>query len=664
MASNIPTYENPDVRLQPSDLGITSFERAAARQRSEFDAGGEAIAGGIRELGDAGANIWKTSDEAASHGEIANGVISLAQMQAKHIPLFDDAVAKAAPGDVSAATGGAMINSINPEGQQFLDQFKTVAGRQWAEKAISEYQAGFIRKAQADTAAAAGQNDLVAIHQAVNSSVALAMAHPDSLEQLVGTLRTSVNGIVDSSNASEEAKAHLKGDFLNEQISNMAHAAVAGTMDKDVAAGQALQARFEKEGLLNPNQAFELNNYARVTNRANAADARTADELARRAADDARQARASHVFGMMYDENGQFAPPDKFAGMVARDDTLHAADKVELINAYQREATNGGKIVETPGLLSSLANRIGTDDPPTQMEIIKHVGTDLTNQNADFLLAHLNAKTPEDKFTMDMFNSVRKEAEDTLAPKDLNSLSGGQTPAGLHAMNRFDTWFIPAYQQGLARGLTPQQLLSPDSPDYLLKNYKLQEFAPTGADAVRGSRLSEAAWAAGSMGLEQGNEPILKSIASAASTSGLPEGYRAEIISATRPGATTREGGPSNHADANAMDIQIFDDKGNKVGNANGDFSGQGPGTRAYEIYKNYAQAMRNELAKQHPELGDAWDWGGNFRSGADTYDITHFQIAPGRPRGQGTDARTPDPGSILSRIWGSMKASPPPSEN
>jgi hypothetical protein len=96
-------------------------------------------------------------------------------------------------------------------------------------------------------------------------------------------------------------------------------------------------------------------------------------------------------------------------------------------------------------------------------------------------------------------------------------------------------------------------------------------------------------------------------------TRALPPGYRAEVISTVDPRST----GTPWHPSGRAIDIQIYDDKGNKVpyiGNRN---------VPGYGIYERVALAARQYAERVYPKQN--FIWGGHFHSGT-PYDRMHFQ--------------------------------------
>jgi hypothetical protein len=108
----------------------------------------------------------------------------------------------------------------------------------------------------------------------------------------------------------------------------------------------------------------------------------------------------------------------------------------------------------------------------------------------------------------------------------------------------------------------------------------------------------------------------LGNLARAAAPIALPPGYTMEVVSGNRPGATVAgTGGPSQHANANAIDIRIKRPDGSEVKN-------DGPDTEG--VYGKVAVVMR---AIADPSIKPWLAWGGNFGKS----DIMHFDYAGDR---------------------------------
>jgi hypothetical protein len=118
----------------------------------------------------------------------------------------------------------------------------------------------------------------------------------------------------------------------------------------------------------------------------------------------------------------------------------------------------------------------------------------------------------------------------------------------------------------------------------------------------------------------------LVAIVGEASTT-LPDGYRVIVTSAKRPGATVGGGGGrSQHADGNAIDIQIINPRGVPIRNRGEDDTG---------YYKRLATAAYRANERRFPDRSGRLAWGGNFGVAANSNerDLMHFDYGGDRGR-------------------------------
>lgn len=113
----------------------------------------------------------------------------------------------------------------------------------------------------------------------------------------------------------------------------------------------------------------------------------------------------------------------------------------------------------------------------------------------------------------------------------------------------------------------------------------------------------------------KGVDPRLTDVVSSAAGY-LPEGYTAKIISAVR------EGDPRFHGQGKALDIEIADPKGNKLGNYQD--------ASAFRAYEKFAQNARKLQMERYPDLEKSFRWGGYFGGPKGKYgalDTMHFDL-------------------------------------
>jgi hypothetical protein len=148
---------------------------------------------------------------------------------------------------------------------------------------------------------------------------------------------------------------------------------------------------------------------------------------------------------------------------------------------------------------------------------------------------------------------------------------------------------------------------------------------PSGADGPGGAdstqpRLTVSPQVQAVRGGWQRVDPRLSDIVTRASGY-LPDGWRAEVVSGYRPGD------PLQHGKGDAVDVQLYDQGGQKVPNY------QSPAN--FRTYEQFAQNARQVQTQLYPELNDQFQWGGYFHNGGmpkyGAADLMHLSIGDAR---------------------------------
>lgn len=178
-------------------------------------------------------------------------------------------------------------------------------------------------------------------------------------------------------------------------------------------------------------------------------------------------------------------------GQMASDPSLaHDPAKIENIIAFTKTYDDlqkqGNKIVTDGNTYSTLwklthlpdgnPNKITNPD-----DINQFVGTGpghITPEDA-LQLRHeiLDANTPSGKIEAELKDQFQKVVTQSLSRA--NPLIGIADPKGEEQVQRFMSWFLPEYQKQRAAGKTPNDLLNPDSKDYLGKGLDALKRTPT-----------------------------------------------------------------------------------------------------------------------------------------------------------------------------------------
>lgn len=151
---------------------------------------------------------------------------------------------------------------------------------------------------------------------------------------------------------------------------------------------------------------------------------------------------------------------------IVDDKTLTFEQREHVLTALNSIAKNGDKTNDQ--LFTRLFQNIHTaDNDPDKITdpqtLVPYVGNGLSKNDYDYLRKEIAGNgTPEGKAEGVMKQTLLKAAEKKLVLTPLDE--DGQNKFGA-----FQAWFLPAYDKARASGKTADQLLNPDSPDYMGK---------------------------------------------------------------------------------------------------------------------------------------------------------------------------------------------------
>lgn len=478
---NIQEYDNPIAAIRPDETGIEAMARSGRIIREDFREAGTAVGGAI---GQVGSKIAENIEKHNTAAEISAGAAHLVTLQDK---LTQDWNTQAKNVDPNDQTIGQTFRekTLQPAIQDWQDKFTTDGGKQWAAMQGAHLTQHLYEKTSADMATRSGDAMTVNLDILKNRASQAVYGDPTSLNMTLGLVDNSVKALVDNSpNLTGDQAAKAQTTLTQHIKTEIAKSAFMGMADKNPdLAEQALRGG-QFGDYVDGTQAHQYLNMIKHTKEA---DARMARMEARQARQEAGEVASNKFFTLLTDPN----KPGDYIQQMMKDPSIPPEKKPTLFHmaeAYGRtpEASTA------PGLLNDFTTRLALpqDDVrfPSQEEVFKHVGKDMSNQDANFVLSRINPKDPNARADNMMLAGVMKEANQVLNPKQAAFGFAGTDPAGMHAQNRFETWFLPEYERQLKAGKTPQELLSPDSPNYLLKGNKLQQFAPSATDAVNGIR--------------------------------------------------------------------------------------------------------------------------------------------------------------------------------
>lgn len=253
--ANIVEYENPDNKLQPSNLGVGGLEQLGHQARLFGQERARVIeqgAQGVERLGKGIEEYFQNAEDVQTHHEIAQNIISSSQMLDEGTTKLKDLQA-AFPGDV-AAQNHAFGEWAKDQSQTLMAQATTRKGREDAEERAAKVQATLSHQAFVTGAAAAGEHAKMAVEVLANQTQKSAHDNPGSAEEQMDIFQHGVDAMYAATPGDKAALEKEKGEAVRKQQTAIAHADILGAIDR----GEDVQARIDKwstNGWINQAQA-------------------------------------------------------------------------------------------------------------------------------------------------------------------------------------------------------------------------------------------------------------------------------------------------------------------------------------------------------------------------------------------------------------------------
>ena len=272
----------------------------------------------------------------------------------------------------------------------------------------------------------------------------------------------------------------------------------------DVAAGKHSQYLNEKELDTAIGHAQDVQRMETYQKRADAADAREQQRLNVEGA-------TGRLYASTLNPDGTTTiGPDFFKNVKTLALMPGGAPSAEALGRFGQAAQRDVDRASSPGAYDAALSGIkdGSTTADTIISQMASIGSDhIARVDGNDILSKLKP-TPENHDEVDMLKASHEDALNQINPA---AVTGALTQAQSSRAARFETWFRPAYRAAL-KTATPAELLSPDSPKYMLGPDVIKRFTQTqGADVVGPSflqRFGAAISGAGSSGTPSASAPI------------------------------------------------------------------------------------------------------------------------------------------------------------
>lgn len=218
---NIPVYEQPELGLQPSEVGIEATVQGGYRARALYDQAaqsyeraGREIGGGLQSAGEAAVNYM-------DHQQINAGAAHGADMLANLTTSWNATAKNADPNDPTTQQKWSQ-EVLEPALEQYQKGFTTQRSQEWALRETQAIRTHFFEKTTADMSTMAGAAVAGNIERLTTTLSNNAVKDPTSAEFALDTIDRQIGGMVQSSPSikpGEAAKIQFEiGEAAKEKI--------------------------------------------------------------------------------------------------------------------------------------------------------------------------------------------------------------------------------------------------------------------------------------------------------------------------------------------------------------------------------------------------------------------------------------------------------------
>lgn len=480
----IPQIEvaNPGAGYEVSDRPETAATTAARRVSVLANEGADTLGRSFARVGRAAGAAVEEYGKHVTAQEISEGSGQLAGTINQVTQAYNAALKNSDPNDPTV--GPRVLSAMDEPLQKWVDGFTTTEGQKWAQERAATIKEHFGEKVIADQAQRAGDAVIVNAHKTMSQASSLVMNDPTSLSVGLDLVKSSVHALVENSPAlSPDQASKVETETVQKMSAEVVKSAFYGAAKNNPSYALSLLNRKEFTDNLDGDQIKGLESYANEMTRQKQEDQRWNIYLNDKAKTDASENRAQQIISSWADpKTGRVTVPADAGASILADPALRSSERLTLLGATQRLRNQDIKVPANPSLVGDLMNRSllpPTNDKATTVnEVYSHLGKDLNQEDANFVLSHLKGPLATDE-NKTLYNAALKAGSDALTA---NTPLGVKDPSADMKVLRFQSWFQPAYENALKSGKTPAQLLSPDSPDYMLTPDVMQRFNTTTGD--------------------------------------------------------------------------------------------------------------------------------------------------------------------------------------
>ena len=406
-------------------------------------------------------SVVKANDVVQERDAATAALQSLSQTQSQEAQNLEDQQLKAPPGAPNFTPN--FLRDFDTRSKLVVQSAQTRESKQFMQERMLALRAELEHKARYFEAASRAQNNVSVGEKAVDSAANELVNNPTLFTQRLAER----HALFDAMPLEPATRQKLK-DYAQ---SEMAKYAVIGRINLDptrmlieLKAGDSTDPAVKA---LTPDQRLELEQRAKITISAQYTDLEHARELAKQQLEDRQKVTQNQLLQKM--NGGQLSANEVLNSNL---NPFGSGSKDEFINMLKAKA-----VKTDPALFNELFARAHLPDgSPGKIVDENQLNSYVIDQRLNIedlskLRGEISGnKTTDGESESKLKNGLFEVAKSTLTRS--NPLIGLRDPIGDENVQRFTSWFMGEYAKQRQAGKSPQQLLDPESPDYLGKRLK------------------------------------------------------------------------------------------------------------------------------------------------------------------------------------------------
>ena len=487
---NIRTYQNEDAGFTPNNMAPTSAGFAGNALRQDLSSAGSAIGQGIAKAG-------RAYVEHEAQAEISDLTARYAKTFEQLTQSWNETAKGSDPNDPD--TGKKWREGVmSPTLEQLSEGLHTGQAKEHATRLATQLSSHMFEKTLADQSTIAGNAAVSNVNTLVNSLSNAVASDPSAMRGAIPMLEASADAIISAHpNLSVEQASSLRTRIVDDGKAEIAKSAALGMIDQspDLYRAAADAGQFDK--YLDASTIKSLNTYAESQQRAAAEAQRAAVSEQRRQQGEYVSAKANEIFANQIDpDTGQIHIQPDYFKQVARLALLPNAPvglgraMADFGSARIKEEMAGVPATTDPNTYRYFTDRMFLPAGDARALTLPEVYTAraqglLGDKDFSFFkdAVGVTQKNPAEAENMKKLNTFLGAYKSTIT----SSSFMGANPQQDQMYYLFQTEMRDAFQRGIAAGKSPDDLLSPTSKDFLIKDltrYTAPDMFGTDADAL------------------------------------------------------------------------------------------------------------------------------------------------------------------------------------